>query len=101
MHSRILTAACRKLVHVLHRSLESFLHAGVTVPVVQAGVFAFVFLDFIQAYNAGIPGFLVDIGVCWHFAVTFSGVILLVIKGMLLKKLNGKGKDGVFVLERY
>lgn len=72
-----------------------------TVPVVQAGVFAFVFLDFIQAYNAGIPGFLVDIGVCWHFAVTFSGVILLVIKGMLLKKLDGKGKDGVFVLERY
>ena len=72
-----------------------------TVPVVQAGVFALVFLDFIQAYNAGVPGFLVDIGVCWHFAVTFSGVILLVIKGMLLKKLDGKGKDGVFVLERY
>ena len=72
-----------------------------TVPVVQAGVFAFVFPDFIQAYNAGIPGFLVDIRVCWHFAVTFSGVILLVIKGMLLKKLDGKGKDGVFVLERY
>ena len=68
---------------------------------VQAGVFALVFLDFIQAYNAGVPGFLVDIGVCWHFAVTFSGVILLVIKGMLLKKLDGKGKDGVFVLERY
>ena len=77
LHVCILTALCRKLVQVLHRSLKRFLKAGVTVPVLLAGVFALIFADFIHAYIADVLGFLVYFVDCWHFAVICSDVICL------------------------